>query len=320
MTCSAAAVAGSIASEPPGGRRAGSAVGRGERGEVAVEAGRVPAPRDAVEGVRARPDRLVRPALPVDEVVPALVAGPRPVADLVAAPAVLGQAVDGVVVLGRGPILVLGRARGRAPATRAGGRRQVVAAGPGQPFGVGVVEGQRVEREVVGREGERRLERLDPVDQGRVGHVVQEVEADRARCRPRAPRRRVRRRRPPGGADPAAEARPPTSPGRRSRGGSPRRRAAPRRRRARRGRGWPRGSPRRPARSRSGGRRARAARRCRRRAAATASRRRGRPSRAPAGRGRTPRRARRRAGRARRGAPSTNAPTRAFGPRAAAPA
>ena len=103
------------------GRQAGrSPVGRGEGGEVAVEARRVPAPRDAVEGVGARPDRLVRPTLPVDEVVPALVPGPRPVADLVAVPAVLGQAVDGVVVLRRGTILVLGRARvarqRRAPA------------------------------------------------------------------------------------------------------------------------------------------------------------------------------------------------------------
>ena len=106
-----------------------SPIGRGEGREVAVEAGRVPAPGDAVEGVGARTDRLVRPALPVDEVVPALVAGPRPVADLVAAPAVLGQAVDGVVVLGGGPILVLGRARVRRASdarrrSSAGGRRR----------------------------------------------------------------------------------------------------------------------------------------------------------------------------------------------------
>ena len=105
-----------------------AAVGRGQRREVAIEAGRVPAPGHAVEGVRAGTDRLVRPALPVDEVVPALVARPRPVADLVAAPAVVGQPVDGVVVLRGGAILVLGGPRGRAPAAgarrwSAGGRR-----------------------------------------------------------------------------------------------------------------------------------------------------------------------------------------------------
>ena len=151
-------------SRPAGGwplpRRPGRAPRGSRRGGPRSSAASTPS-----KACAPGPDRLVRPALPVDEVVPALVAGPRPVADLVAVPAVLGQAMDGVVVLGRGAILVLGRACGRAPATRAGRRRQVVAAGPGQPLGVGVVEGQGVERQVVGLEGERRLERLDPVDQ-----------------------------------------------------------------------------------------------------------------------------------------------------------
>ena len=50
---------------PPGGSARLAVVRRRERGEVAVEPGGVPAPGHAVERVRARPDRLVRPALPV---------------------------------------------------------------------------------------------------------------------------------------------------------------------------------------------------------------------------------------------------------------
>ena len=55
----------------------------------------------------------------------------------------------------------------------------MVAAGPGQALGVGVVEGQRVDRQVIGRERDRRIERPDPVGEGRIRRVVQEVEADR---------------------------------------------------------------------------------------------------------------------------------------------
>ena len=64
----------------PGSRRA-------ERPDVAVEPGGLPAPDRAVEGVRARTDGLDRSALPVGEVVAALVTGPGPVRQLVAAEA-----------------------------------------------------------------------------------------------------------------------------------------------------------------------------------------------------------------------------------------
>ena len=87
--------------------------------------------------------------------------------------------MDGVVVLGSRAVLVLEWSRVRPPAARAGGRRQVVAVGTGQAFGVRIVEGQGVEREMVGLEGERGVERLDPVDHGRVRGVVEQVEADR---------------------------------------------------------------------------------------------------------------------------------------------
>ncbi len=110
-----------------GRQRRGPPARRRERADVAIQPGRIPAPGHAVEGVRAGTDGLVRPALPVGEVVAALVARPCPVADLVAVPAVR-QAVDGVVVLGRGAVLVLGRSRRRPPAARARRRRQVVAA------------------------------------------------------------------------------------------------------------------------------------------------------------------------------------------------
>ena len=72
---------------PPAARAAARAVpaGGASAADVAVEPGRVPAAERAIERVRARADRLVRPALPVGEVVPALVARRGPVADLVAA-------------------------------------------------------------------------------------------------------------------------------------------------------------------------------------------------------------------------------------------
>ena len=139
IAVSAAAVARSSVSAPPGGRPGwpSGSLGRRERLDVSPEMGGVPAPRHAVEGVGARADRLVRPALPVGEVVAALVARPRPVADLVAAPAELGQSVHGVVVLRGGPVLVLlrrapGRASGVRRAGSAGGRRPA-RSGPPRP-------------------------------------------------------------------------------------------------------------------------------------------------------------------------------------------
>src|SRR5690349_6450990 len=103
----------------------------------------------------ARADGLVRTALPIREVVAALVTGQRPVGDLVAAPAVLAQERDRVVVLRRRAILVLVRTRSIPPPAGARRRRQVIPELPGQALGVGVVERQRVERQMVGSEVER---------------------------------------------------------------------------------------------------------------------------------------------------------------------
>ncbi len=113
------------ASRPP--RAASPGPRRTKRPEVAVESGGVPATDDAVEGVGARTDRLDRAALPVGQVVPALVAGSRPVRQLVPAEAGLGQPVEGDVVHRGGPILVLAATGPVAPAAgadagRAGGR------------------------------------------------------------------------------------------------------------------------------------------------------------------------------------------------------
>src|ERR1035437_370710 len=46
-----------------------------------LHSSRVPAPRDAVEGVRPRPNRFVSFTLPVHKVVAALMSGPSPVGD-----------------------------------------------------------------------------------------------------------------------------------------------------------------------------------------------------------------------------------------------
>src|SRR6202008_1160868 len=97
-----------------------------------------------IEGVRPGPPPLVRSALPVRQVVPALVAGSRPVRDLVAAVAGVGQCQDGVVVLGRGAILVLPRPDAVAPAACALRGGQVVAGRTRQALSIGVVERERV--------------------------------------------------------------------------------------------------------------------------------------------------------------------------------
>ena len=106
--------------------------------------------------MRARADALERQALPVREVVADLVPGPRPVRDLVAAVAGRGEAVLGERVLLGSAVLVLTGASTLAPAPRAAGRREVVAAR--SALGVRIVERQRVQREVV------RLEREGGVD------------------------------------------------------------------------------------------------------------------------------------------------------------
>ena len=111
--------------------------------------------------------------------MPALVAGARPVADLIAAPADLGESEDSVVVHPRRTIIVLSQTRGRAPAARTWRGRQMVALGTGQPFRFGVVEGQAVQREVIGLDRQRRIERGHPAGQRLARDVVEEIHADR---------------------------------------------------------------------------------------------------------------------------------------------
>ena len=85
---------------------------RSATGRHAAPPGRAPSPpRSSAWWLRRtrgpRSDRLVRPALPVDQVVAALVARPAPVGDLVAAPARRVQEFGRQPVLVRGPIFVL---------------------------------------------------------------------------------------------------------------------------------------------------------------------------------------------------------------------
>src|SRR4029079_9731466 len=101
------------------------------------------------EGVCAGSDRLVGPTLPIGEVVPALMPRPGPVGDLVPTIAGAVQGDGGVVILLRRAVLVLRRDGLVAPAPGAAGRRQVVAPRAGQALGHRVVEGQRVQRQVI---------------------------------------------------------------------------------------------------------------------------------------------------------------------------
>ena len=135
----------------------GRAIGRPQRGQVAVEPRRVPASLAAtVKGVRAGPDGLVRQALPVDQVVPALLAGASEVGQLVPGEAGRGEAVvQPLVHLGGAVGILLGRGGG-TPAPRPCARRQVVAKRARQAFGIGVVEGQGVGRHVIRGQGEGR--------------------------------------------------------------------------------------------------------------------------------------------------------------------
>ena len=190
-------------------------------------------------------------ALPVGQVVAALMAGPRPVGDLVAAPAARRQHVRGEAVLLRGAVVVL-LATGRlAPAPCARGSGKVVARLAREALGVRIVERQRVEREVVRAEIEGGPQCRLPAGDRLPRDVVQEVEVDRADAG-RPCRRHGRGHVPRGVAPPEAPqlARRPCSARRMRRGSLPRRRR-PRGRRARRGRGWPRASPPRPAPARS---------------------------------------------------------------------
>ena len=155
---------------------------RSERGDVGIEPGRVPAADQAVEGVGTGPDGLVPGAAPSrpgcggsrDPAGPSSTARSR-------GSRASARRCDGEVVHRRRPGRRPARRASIAPAPGAGRRRQVIAVGPGQPLGVGVVEGQRVERQVVRRRGRAPRSRLSiQLAEGLTRDVVEEVEVDRA--------------------------------------------------------------------------------------------------------------------------------------------
>ena len=111
--------------------------------------------------------------------MPAPMAGSSPVADLVPVETGRVEPPVGVLVHRGGSILVLRRSRTVAPAARAGSNRQVIARRAGQALGVGVVERQGIQREVVRLEVERGIERPRPAVERLAREVVQEVEAQR---------------------------------------------------------------------------------------------------------------------------------------------
>jgi hypothetical protein len=78
------------------------------------------------------------------------------------------------------PVVVLALAGAVAPAPGAGRRRQMIAARSGEPLGIGVVEDQAVQRQVIGPEGERPFQALRPGRQRLARDVVQQVEVDGA--------------------------------------------------------------------------------------------------------------------------------------------
>ena len=125
--------------------------------------------------MRTGPDGFVRLTVPVREVVPALVAGTGPVRDLVAAEARRAETIGGEAVLLRRPILVLTRRCLASPVTRPRAQRQVVAGRAGQALDVGIVERQRVCRDMVRPQLDRPVERGGPVLDGLVGQVVEQV-------------------------------------------------------------------------------------------------------------------------------------------------
>ena len=131
---------------PPGGRT-GSAR---QRRHIAVQPGGIPAADGAIERVGARPDRLVRTAPPVGEVVTALVPGPRPVRDLVAAEPGVRQGTTRRAGTGprRGPRPGPGARRpatGAPRASSAGDRRRARRAPPrpGRPASARTATGGR---------------------------------------------------------------------------------------------------------------------------------------------------------------------------------
>ena len=132
-------------------------------GDVVERGAEVPPAAAVPERVRPGAEAEVRAGLPVPEVVHALVAGPRPVRDLVVAVARSRQEVTGEL-----------EHVGLEVRVRRGSRTVRHLA----PQGRGRLDGERVRRDVLGSERDRLLERAPPRAQGLPFRPVDEVEVD----------------------------------------------------------------------------------------------------------------------------------------------
>ena len=160
---------------------------------------------DAVqERMRAGAESQVLAVLPVDEVVLAAVARPRPVRDLVVLVAGAREAIlRPLVVFG----LHVGVGRRHAAAFDIAGERRAV------------LDGERIQREVLRTERERRFEIALPRRERLLGQPVDEVEVDVLEAGCACRRERVARICAPCGCGPASPALRRRTTGRRSRGG-----------------------------------------------------------------------------------------------------
>ena len=86
--------------------------------------------------------------------------------------------MDGIVVLRLGSILILAPSCPLSPATRPGGSGEVVAADARESLGVGVVEREGIERQVVRFEAQGSFKRVGPARQRAARDVVEQIETD----------------------------------------------------------------------------------------------------------------------------------------------
>ena len=185
IVASTAAPAASTASRPPGGSRGTGPVGRRERRQVTVEPRRVPPPARPVERVRARADRLVRPPLPVGEVVPALVPGPAPSSRSRSRGTRPRRAAPR-----RASYCAAARSsscssdRPRPPAARARARGQVIAGRPVSPSASGSSSVSAYAETWSGASAERRVERRRPGASASAPGRRTAGRATRSRCPP----------------------------------------------------------------------------------------------------------------------------------------
>ena len=131
---------------------------------------------------------------PVGEVVPALVPGPRPVGDLVAAEPGRAEAVHRQPVLRGRTVVVLVLDGRRPPSSGSRLRRQVVTRRARQAFGVRIVQREGIRGDVIGLQRQGGVERGGPHGLGLRRARRTGGRARRIRTRRPAPTRRRTRR------------------------------------------------------------------------------------------------------------------------------